>query len=83
MAKTANITEKKIIASPMYVLGIPATLSEKQNPVSHLDENLQEIIGHTNSVIVVPQSNRLTIACDCCIRQYCLITHIRKNDSFS
>ena len=61
---------------------MPAKSFEKQNPDSHFDVNLQEIIGHTKSVIVVPQSNRLTTACDCCIRQYCLITHIRKNDPF-
>tara|TARA_X000001036_G_scaffold393454_1_gene393053 strand:+ start:232 stop:345 length:114 start_codon:yes stop_codon:yes gene_type:complete len=37
------MTEKKISAKPMYVLGMPIILSEKHRPESQLAVNLHEI----------------------------------------
>ena len=83
MVNTANMTEKKMTARPIYVLGMPIMLSEKHRPESQLEVNLHDIYGQTNSVIVVPQSSNPTTAWDCCIRQYWRIAHLRKNELFS
>jgi len=60
------------------VLEIPRKEPEKQGPVEQFEANLHSMSGHTSNVMVVPQSKRLTTAWDCCILQYCLITHFFK-----
>jgi hypothetical protein len=66
--------------SAKYVLETPKISSEKQGPAVHSAVNLHSINGQTSSVMVVPHNNRLTIAWDCCILQYCLMAHFLKND---
>jgi len=65
------------------VLEIGPTSTGKQTSESHVDVNRQSINGQTRSVIVVPQRIKLTTACDCCIRQYWRITHLRRKKLLS
>ena len=66
--------------SAKYVLDIPKISLEKHGSETHSAENLHSINGQTSSVMVVPHNNRLTIAWDCCILQYCLMAHFLKNE---
>ena len=65
------------------MLEIGPTSTGKQTPESHVVVNRQSINGQTRSVIVVPQRIKLTTACDCCIRQYWRITHLRRKKLLS
>jgi hypothetical protein len=69
--------------SAKYVLEIPNISSVKHGPPVHPAVNLHSINGQTSSVMVVPHNNKLTTAWDCCILQYCLMTHFLKNESDS
>ena len=66
--------------SAKYVLDIPKSSLEKHGSEIHSAENLHSINGQTSNVMVVPHNNRLTIAWDCCILQYCLMAHFLKNE---
>lgn len=74
------MTAKKMPTSAKYVLDIPKSSLEKHGSEVHSAENLHSINGQTSNVMVVPHNNRLTIAWDCCILQYCLMAHFLKNE---
>ena len=80
MRRTHIITVKKIESKPRYVAGMPKIVSLKQKESAHEDSKRQRTYGQTSSVMVVPHKSNPTTAWDCCIRQYCRITHFRNKE---